>query len=71
MCSTVFFFIFSEQDVPYIGYMNFSKPGILLKDPEMIKAVLTTDFNSFNENEFKVRIPNYTRRPRVGKEEDN
>lgn len=34
--------------------MNFDQPYLMLKDPDAIKAVLSTDFNSFAKNEFKV-----------------
>lgn len=36
------------KDEPYFGIFTFYKPGIVVKDPELIKRILVTDFQSFN-----------------------
>lgn len=35
------------KDEPFFGIFMFHKPAILLKDPELIKKILVTNFNSF------------------------
>lgn len=35
------------RDEPFFGIFMFHKPALIIKDPELIKRVLITDFNSF------------------------
>lgn len=35
------------KNEPFFGVFMFHKPGLILKDPELIKRILITDFNSF------------------------
>ncbi|KAK5643818.1 hypothetical protein RI129_007663 [Pyrocoelia pectoralis] len=35
---------------PYVGFYRIRKPAILLRDPELIKDVLTSNFSSFSDN---------------------
>nr|XP_022909586.1 cytochrome P450 6j1-like [Onthophagus taurus] len=41
-------------DFPYVGFYKIRKPGILLRDAELIHNIAVKDFGSFNENDFKV-----------------
>ncbi|XP_037973302.2 cytochrome P450 6j1 [Plutella xylostella] len=41
-------------EAPVVGFVKMSTPGLLIRDPDLIKAVLSTDFNSFGKNEFKI-----------------
>lgn len=41
-------------DVPYFGFYKLMTPGIILRDPALIKNVLIKDFSSFHKNDFKV-----------------
>lgn len=36
------------KDEPYYGMFNFHRPALSIKDPELIKRILVTDFQSFN-----------------------
>ncbi len=36
------------KDEPYFGIFMFHKPALLIKEPEIIKKILITDFNNFN-----------------------
>lgn len=38
------------QGMSMIGFYDLTAPGILLRDPELIKSVLLTNFNKFNRN---------------------
>ncbi|KAG8239231.1 hypothetical protein J437_LFUL018495 [Ladona fulva] len=38
----------------YCGFLKFNKPGVLIRDPEIIKNVLLRDFNSFHDNDVQV-----------------
>lgn len=45
----------SYPDAPYVGiYKVLNHPAILLRDLELIKDVMTTNFNSFSNNDFVV-----------------
>lgn len=47
--------IYNEYpESPYVGYMKMLTPGIAIRDPELVKCILSTDYNYFSENEFKV-----------------
>lgn len=47
-----FGFVCSDYpNVPYFGYYKILKPGIVLRDPELIKDVLIKNFNSVHEND--------------------
>ncbi|GLH16470.1 Cytochrome P450 6j1 [Gryllus bimaculatus] len=35
---------------PFVGFWRFRTPGILVRDPEMVKTVLMKDFHSFEDN---------------------
>ncbi|XP_068081311.1 cytochrome P450 6k1 [Anabrus simplex] len=39
---------------PVIGFFQFQKPVLLLRDPEVIKAVMVKEFSSFHDNSFIV-----------------
>ncbi|KAF5285555.1 hypothetical protein FQR65_LT13189 [Abscondita terminalis] len=38
----------------YVGYYKIRKPGLILRDPQLIRDVLGKDFNSFHDNDFEV-----------------
>ncbi|XP_071448206.1 cytochrome P450 6k1-like [Hetaerina americana] len=38
----------------YGGFIKFHKPGIILRDPEIIKNVLLRDFTSFHDNDIEI-----------------
>jgi cytochrome P450 len=40
------------HDVPYVGYFKILNPGVMIRDPELIKEVLIKNFPSFQENDF-------------------
>jgi cytochrome P450 len=40
------------QDVPYVGYYKILNPGVMVRDPELVKEVLVKNFPSFQENDF-------------------
>lgn len=42
------------ENEPYVGYYKLLQPAILARDPELIKDVLITKFNSFRANDFKI-----------------
>lgn len=51
----VFQEIYQEHpNAPYVGYMRMCTPALTVRDPEIVRAILSTDFNSVSENEFKV-----------------
>nr|AIW79993.1 cytochrome P450 CYP427A1 [Nilaparvata lugens] len=35
---------------PFVGFYEFQRPSLLLRDPEVVKKVLTENFNSFHKN---------------------
>ncbi|KAK9679265.1 Cytochrome P450 [Popillia japonica] len=41
----------SYKDVPYVGFYKIRQPALLIREPEIIKDILTTDFNSFAKND--------------------
>ncbi|XP_055306859.1 probable cytochrome P450 6a13, partial [Sitodiplosis mosellana] len=43
---------FSNQ--PYIGYYKLLKPAIVARDPDLVKDIMITKFNSFRSNDFNV-----------------
>ena len=43
-------------DVPAVGYFRFREPALLLRDPELVKAVLVKDFAKFHDNSFEIDI---------------
>lgn len=42
------------MDEPYIGLYTFTKPTILVRDPDLVEKILIEDFDSFRMNEWKV-----------------
>ncbi|XP_014257089.1 probable cytochrome P450 6a13 [Cimex lectularius] len=42
------------KDLPYGGMYRFISPSIMLRDPELIKAVFVKEFNSFQGNDWYV-----------------
>lgn len=42
------------NDVPYFGYYKLLTPGIVVRDPELVKSVLIKDFAAFQENDHKL-----------------
>lgn len=42
--------------MPYVGYYKMLTPGIMIRDPELIKDVLSKDFNSFSKNEITFNV---------------
>jgi hypothetical protein len=52
----------------YGGAFKFSKPALVIRDPELIKDVLVRDFTSFHDNEIQINIdtdPMFGRNPFV------
>ncbi|KAL0808584.1 hypothetical protein ABMA28_013026 [Loxostege sticticalis] len=45
----------APADAPYVGIYIFHKPGLLLRDPEIVKQVLVRDFNNFTNRHFAGR----------------
>lgn len=41
------------DNVPYVGLYKMFTPVVILRDPELIKNILSTDFNHFAENDFR------------------
>jgi cytochrome P450 family 6 len=40
--------IYNEHsDKPYVGIISFDKPGLLIRDPELVKKILVKDFQTF------------------------
>ncbi|XP_022909588.2 cytochrome P450 6j1-like isoform X1 [Onthophagus taurus] len=39
---------------PYVGFYKIRKPGIILRDPEIIHNITTKDFNNFMDNPWKI-----------------
>lgn len=39
---------------PYAGYYKLLRPSILVRDPELVKDILVTNFNSFRNNDVAV-----------------
>ncbi|KAK7788571.1 hypothetical protein R5R35_000158 [Gryllus longicercus] len=39
---------------PFVGFWRFRTPGLLIRDPEVTKTVLLQEFNSFQQNGFRV-----------------
>lgn len=56
ICGTLCFASSSKYvNVPYVGvYKVLNQPAILLKDLELIKDVLTVNFECFRDNDFVV-----------------
>lgn len=42
------------SDEPYVGYYKMLQPAIMARDPDLIKEILSTNFNSFRNNDFKL-----------------
>lgn len=42
------------MDEPYIGYYKLLRPAIVARDPDLIKDILITNFNSFRHNDLKL-----------------
>jgi hypothetical protein len=52
----------------YGGLFKFSKPLLMLRDPDLIKNVLVRDFTSFHDNDIKINMdtdPMFGRNPFV------
>lgn len=51
------------KDVPMVGFFEFSKPFLILKDPELIKDVLMTDSTIFAGRgiNFAAKVHTYNR----------
>ncbi|XP_055306508.1 probable cytochrome P450 6a13 [Sitodiplosis mosellana] len=43
---------YKKYSEPYIGYYKMLKPTILARDPDLIKDIMITNFNSFRDNDF-------------------
>lgn len=41
--------IYKQTKEPFLGIYLFFRPGILIRDPELVKNVLTTDFQHFHD----------------------
>ncbi|XP_059489203.1 uncharacterized protein LOC132204601 [Neocloeon triangulifer] len=41
-----------HPDARYIGFYKLKKPALLIKDPELVKNVLSKDFKSFHDNAY-------------------
>lgn len=41
--------MYREMDAPFFGIFVFDRPCLVLKSPEVIRAVLVKDFNSFKD----------------------
>lgn len=47
-----YFFRYSTfRDAPYVGFFKIRQPGVLIRDPEIIKDVLIKDFHYFEKND--------------------
>ncbi|KRT83904.1 cytochrome P450, partial [Oryctes borbonicus] len=44
----------SYPNAPYVGFFKMRKPGLLIRDIEIIKNIFIKDFNSFQKNDFFV-----------------
>ncbi|KAK7788574.1 hypothetical protein R5R35_000159 [Gryllus longicercus] len=44
----------SFGDKPFVGFWRFRKPGLVIKDPEVVKTILFQDFKNFHQNGFRV-----------------
>jgi cytochrome P450 len=42
-----------HPDVPYIGYYRYMTPGLMIRDPELVKRILMQDFDHFESNDLK------------------
>jgi hypothetical protein len=52
----------------YGGLFKFSKPLLMVRDPDLIKNVLVRDFTSFHDNDIKINMdtdPMFGRNPFV------
>ncbi|KAF5284549.1 hypothetical protein FQA39_LY16999 [Lamprigera yunnana] len=41
----------SFQNCSYVGYYRIRKPGLVIRDPQMVKNILNRDFHIFHDNE--------------------
>ena len=48
-----------NRDAKYIGFYATTKPVLMLRDPEVIKAVIVKNFNSFTNNSIFVDVNDY------------
>lgn len=46
------------NDVPYFGYYKLLKPGIVVRDAELVKNVMNKDLTSFQDNDHKLSKKN-------------
>lgn len=52
---SILFCLFRKySDEPYIGYYKLLRPAIVARDPDLIKDILITNFNSFRHNDLKL-----------------
>ncbi|GJQ69085.1 hypothetical protein Trydic_g6249 [Trypoxylus dichotomus] len=42
------------RNVPYVGVYIINRPGLLIRDPKLVKEVVLTNFSSFHDNDFIV-----------------
>lgn len=43
-----------NPDVPYVGFYKITEPAILLRDPDLIRDIVSKDFSSFGINDFPI-----------------
>ena len=44
-------------DEPFVGFYNLLKPGLLVRDPALIRQITTTDFSQFHERSLASSSP--------------
>ncbi|GJQ70345.1 hypothetical protein Trydic_g22779 [Trypoxylus dichotomus] len=44
----------AHKDASYVGYYKIRKPGLIIRDPELVKDVLIKEFHSFEKNDVVV-----------------
>lgn len=49
------FNLYSDHpNLPYVGYYNYLKPALLIRDPDIIKDIIITDYNHFQAMEMVI-----------------
>lgn len=46
---TAIYDLYNQTSEPFVGIYLFFRPAILIRDAEMVKSILTTDFQSFHD----------------------
>ncbi|KAF2891836.1 hypothetical protein ILUMI_14337, partial [Ignelater luminosus] len=44
----------NAQGLPYLGIFNMRQPALLLRDTDLIRKVLVTEFNKFHDNGIEI-----------------